>query len=71
MAAGASPAFALVRVRRGQARPSDEQLRAALAADREQLHQPPPSAPTELQVTGPHAITVDGSELDEYVVWER
>lgn len=71
MSAGASPAFALIRVARGEARPSEDRLRAALQADRDQLRQPPPAAPTEMQVAGPYHITVDGAELDEYVVWER
>ena len=42
MPAGASAAFALIRVPRGQSRPSEEQFRAALQRDRERLHQPPP-----------------------------
>ena len=71
MPAGASPAFALVRVPRGQARPSDEQCRAALQQDRECLHMPDNGVPTEMVVTGPHQITVDGAEIDEYVIWER
>ena len=71
MPAGASQAFALIRVPRGAAHPSEEQQRAALQADHEQIHQPPPSAPTELHVAGPYHILVDGTELDEYVVWER
>jgi hypothetical protein len=71
MPAGASQALALIRVPRGQARPSDEQLRAALQADRERLNHPAPSAPTEMEVAGPYRILVDGAELDEYVAWER
>ena len=71
MPAGASPALALVRVPRGQARPSDERCRAALQQDRQQLHVADNGVPTEMIVTGPHPITVDGDEIDEYVVWER
>jgi hypothetical protein len=71
MPAGASVAFALVRVPRGSARPSDEQFRTALQHDRERLHQPAPRVQAELEIAGPYAIVVDGSELDEYVVWER
>jgi hypothetical protein len=71
MPAGASPAFALIRVARGEARPNEDRLRAALQADRERLHQPAPPAPTEMQVAGPYHITVEGTELDEWVVWER
>lgn len=71
MPAGASLAFALIRVPRGGARPSDEQFRTALQQDHRRLHQPDPGVPTEVEVAGPYAITVDGAELDEYVVWER
>jgi hypothetical protein len=71
MPAGASLAFALIRVPRGGARPSEEQFRVALQRDRERLHHPASDVPTELEIAGPYAITVDGSELDEYVVWER
>ncbi len=71
MPAGASPAFALVRVPRGQARPTEEQFRGALQQDRQRLHMPENGVPTDLLITGPYAITVDGNELDEYVVWER
>jgi hypothetical protein len=71
MPAGASVAFALLRVPRGQTRPTEEQFRAALTQDRERLHQPAPPAPTDVQIGGPYPITVDGAELDEYVVWER
>lgn len=71
MSAGASPAFALIRVARGESRPSEDRFRAALQADRESLKQPAPQAPTEMQIAGPYHITVDGTELDEYVVWER
>ena len=71
MPAGASVAFALIRVPRGEARPSEEQFRAALQRDRERLHHPNPKVATELEISGPYAIIVDGSEIDEYVVWER
>ncbi|MFN8641599.1 MAG: hypothetical protein U0802_08080 [Candidatus Binatia bacterium] len=71
MPAGASQAFALIRLARGAAQPTEAQQRAALRADHEQIHQPAPSAPTELHVAGPYHILVDGQELDEYVVWER
>ena len=71
MPAGASQAFALIRVPRGQSRPNEDQFRAALQADRESINQPPPQAPTEMEIAGPYHILVDGTELDEYVVWER
>jgi hypothetical protein len=71
MPAGASVAFALIRVPRGHARPSEEQFRTALHEDRARLHHPAPTIATDVEVAGPYQIIVDGSELDEYVVWER
>jgi hypothetical protein len=71
MPAGASLAFALVRVPRGGPRPSEAQFRAALQRDHEQLHLPQPTILPELATAGPYAIIFDGAELDEYVVWER
>jgi hypothetical protein len=63
--------LALLRVPRGQARPSEAQFREALARDRERLHQPAPAIATDVTIAGPYAIVVDGAEFDEYVVWER
>lgn len=71
MFAGVSPVFALVRVRRGEPRPSEERFQQAVAQDRRRLHLPPTDCPIELEVVGPYEIVVDGTELDEYVVWER
>jgi hypothetical protein len=71
MPAGASPAFAFMRVARGQGRPSEEQCRAALSRDRERLHLPDNGVPTDIVISGPYAVTEDGAELDEYVIWER
>jgi hypothetical protein len=71
MPSGTSVAFALVRVPRGEPRPSDEAFRTALEKDRERLHQPAPGAPTEVQIAGPYPVTVGEAELDEYVAWER
>lgn len=71
MHAGASPAFALVRVPRGDAQPSDETFLKALQEDRERLHLPAANGHTEFQIAGPYAIVVDGAELDEYVAWEK
>ncbi len=69
--AGPSLAFTLVRVPRGESRPSEEEFRTALQGDRERLGLPQPNGPLEFQVAGPYAIVVDGVELDEYVVWEE
>ncbi|MEO8601175.1 MAG: hypothetical protein ABI629_01225 [bacterium] len=71
MPAGASQAFALIRVPRGNPRPSDGELREALTEDRQRIGHAAQSAPTDLAVAGPYKILIDGSELDEYVVWER
>ena len=71
MSAASLLTFTLVRVPRGQPRPSQEALRAALAADRERLHQPAPNGTTEIEISGPFHVIVDGTELDEYGVWER
>ncbi len=71
MGGGVSLAFALVRVPRGAPRPSEARLREAIAQDRERLRLPPPNGATELQVAGPYAVLANGTELDEYVAWER
>jgi len=71
MPSGAPLTFALLRVPRGQAHPSEEQFRTALSQDRERLHQPPPAVRPDVTIAGPYAIIVDGAELDEYVAWER
>lgn len=71
MPAGASVAFALLRIPRGGPRPTDEQFRDALERDRARLHIPAPFARTDVLSAGPYAITVDGAELDEYVAWEQ
>jgi hypothetical protein len=70
MRSGASIAFALIRLPRGQ-RPSQEQLVDALDEDRRRLHLPPSNGSAELLTAGPYPIIVDGQELDEYVAWER
>jgi len=71
MPAGASIALALIRVPRGEARPTEARFRAALQKDHEQIRQPASAVETDVHIAGPYAITVDGTELDEYVVWER
>jgi hypothetical protein len=71
MPAGSPVAFALLRVPRGNPRPSEDQFRAALAEDREHLHIRGQNGAGDLQIAGPYQIIVDGAELDEYVAWER
>jgi hypothetical protein len=64
-------AFAIIRVPRGAGRPSEDQFRAALAADRKQLHLAPGNGSADFATGGPYEILVDGKELDEYVAWEK
>jgi hypothetical protein len=71
MSSGVSLAFALIRVPRGQPRPSEDDFRKALAADRKQLRQPAPNGAMEFTIAGPYPVVVDGADLDEWVVWER
>ena len=61
----------VIRVGRGQPAPTEADLHAAIARDRQRLHLPPQNWPYEVAVTGPFPVTVNGRELDEYVVWER
>jgi hypothetical protein len=71
MSSGVAVAFALIRVPRGQPRPSEDDFRNALAADRKQLHQPELNGAMEFTVAGPYPVVVDGADLDEWVGWER
>ena len=61
----------MVRVARGLPRPAEAELRAAIERDRVRLHLPAQNTFRDLTTAGPYAITVDGQELDEYVVWEQ
>ena len=71
MSRGIATALTVVRVPRGQAPPDEAEMRAAIARDRERLRLPPETPLRDFTVAGPYAITLDGKELDEYVVWER
>ena len=71
MPAGSPIAFALLRIPRGDPAPSREQFRAALDEDRRRLHVPNGNGTPDMEIVGPYQIIVDGTELDEYVVWER
>ncbi len=64
-------ALAVIRIARGAPAPSASDVQAAIARDRERLHLPPANHLYDIAVAGPLPITVDGQELDEYVVWER
>ena len=61
----------LIRVGRGQPAPADADLCAAIARDRQRLCLPPQDHLYDVAVTGPFPVSVNGRELDEYVVWER
>jgi len=71
MSRGTATALTVVRVRRGEPGPSEETIRAAIARDRERLQLPPEKYVCDFAVAGPYAISVNGQEIDEYVVWER
>ncbi len=71
MSRGVASALTVIRVPRGQPPPGEAALRAAIARDRERLQLPPERDRRDFAVAGPYAITLDGKELDEYVVWER
>jgi len=61
----------MIRISRGQPRPSEEAFATALKEDRQRLHLPPSDGTGEIEIAGPYPVLVDGSELDEYVAWER
>ncbi len=71
MPAGVASALTLVRVARGAPTPGGDELRAAIERDRVRLHLPAQDHLRDLTVAGPYQITVDGQEIDEYVVWEQ
>jgi hypothetical protein len=71
MSAGTSLALGIIRVARGAQKPAPEQLRAAVDQDRRALHMPPGDGRSDLMVAGPYALTINGEDIDEYVVWER
>ncbi len=71
MSSGTGSALTIVRLPRGQQPPTQEDLRAAIERDRVRLHLSPEAHPRDLAVAGPYHVTVDGQDLDEYVVWER
>jgi hypothetical protein len=71
MTPGTPIALATLRIPRGEARPSDDTFRAAIERDRAFLRLPKANGVIDFTVAGPYAVTVDGKELDEWVVWER
>ena len=71
MQRGTASALTVIRVSRGAPAPTPEDLRAAIEKDRAQQKLDGSKYFVDFSVGGPYAITVDGKELDEYVVWER
>lgn len=71
MSRGTASALTVVRVPHGQPAPQEAQMRAAIASDRARLHLPPERYARDVTVAGPYHVSIDGQELDEYVVWER
>jgi hypothetical protein len=71
MSRGTATALTVVRLTRGAPPPNEDVIRTALAHDRERLHLPPEKYVCDFAIAGPYAISVDGREIDEYVVWER
>jgi hypothetical protein len=71
MSRGTASVLTMIRVPRGQPAPGEEQLRAAIERDRTRLHLAPETFARDVAVAGPYLISVNGQELDEYVVWER
>ena len=71
MPAEIAAALTVVRVPHGDPPPGDAELRSAIEQDRVRLHLPPHNHLHDLAVAGPYTISIDGRELDEYVVWEH
>jgi len=70
MSRGTASALTVLRVTRGQPAPSDDEARAVLERDRARLGLPSERSLRDVQVAGPYAISIDGHDLDEYVIWE-
>jgi hypothetical protein len=65
----APKALVVLRVPRGAEAPGEDDIRAAIAADRSRLALPP-GAVHAYRLAGPYGIELDGEALDEYVAWE-
>ena len=70
MQRGTASALTVIRVARGAPAPTPEDLRTAIEKDRAQQRVDGGKYFVDFRVSGPYSITVDGKELDEYVVWE-
>ena len=71
MQRGTASALTMIRVSRGAPAPSQDEVRAAIERDRALQKLDGGQYFADVSVSGPYSITVDGKELDEYVVWER
>ncbi len=71
MSRGTASTLTVIRVPRGQPAPDDAQRRAAIEGDRIRLHLAPEKSVRDVAIAGPYPVTVNGQELDEYVVWEQ
>ena len=71
MSRATASALTVIRVPRGQPAPVEAQLRAAIERDRLRLHLAPEKPARDVTVAGPYLVTVDGQDLDEYVIWEQ
>lgn len=69
MAEVAPRALVVLRVARGAAQPTDDEVRAAIAADRTRLGLGP-TVPLDCRIAGPYPVEVGGRSLDEWVAWE-
>jgi hypothetical protein len=71
MQRGTASALTVIRVSRGAPAPKKDAVCAAIASDRAKQHLDGGKYFAEFSIAGPYQITVDGQELDEYVVWEH
>jgi hypothetical protein len=71
MQRGTASALTVIRVGRGAPAPSQDDVRVAIEKDRARQKLEGGQYFADFSVAGPYSITVDGKELDEYVVWEK
>lgn len=71
MQRGTASALTVIRVARGAPAPAADDLKTAIDKDRIRQHLGAQNYFADYTVAGPYPITVNGQELDEYVVWDR
>ena len=71
MQRGTASALTVIRVSRGAPAPKQEDVQAAIASDRAKQHLDGGKYFADFSVAGPYPVTIDGQDLDEYVVWEH